>query len=196
MEVFLNDQKIGEEFGGNLIPNFWNDRKQVTFQVEGEGTVKIRTTRFWGSERRFKGLQQIANCNNSTVVPSHCAKPKPLTIARRSADPLRFDCWINQVYASAHFLDHQDAMTIAEPAIFPHVIAVGLNAGKYSVDQFERGAKPDLLIDGDGPISFRLPEVVADICEFLNEDSSLDMVAVRNKLLNIEVPVVADEQTA
>lgn len=200
MEVFLDDRKIGEEFGGDLIPNFWNDRKQVTFQVDGAGTVKIRTTRFWGADRRFKGLQELHAANHSTqdVIPFHCAKPHPFAEHRKPADPLRFDCWINQVQCSATFLDHQDSMTIAEPAIFPHVIAVGLNAGKYSFDQFERGAKPDLLIEGDGPISFRLPEIVAEIGDMLNEDPSLDMVAVRSRLLNVDAPEfeVVDEQTA
>lgn len=190
LEVFLDGNKLGEEFGGDLIPNFWNNRKQVTFQVDGPGTVTIRTTRFWGADRRFKGLQ-VAHNSAQNQDQFHCAKPRPINLHRR--DPLRFDCWINQ--ATAHFADHHDAMTIAEPAIFPHVIAVGLNQGKYSADQFERGAKPDLLIDGDGPVSFRLPEVVAEIARYLDEDPSLDMVAVRNRLLGIDI-AVADEQTA
>lgn len=187
MEVFINDYKVSEEFSADLIPNLWNDRKQVTFHVEGEGLVKIRTSRFWGADARYKDLCQFSSgliaANGRVDSPFHCAKKPPL-VAKKKVDLLRFDCWINRINCHTSFLDHYDPMTIAEPAIFPHVISVGLDGGNYSSDQLEIGAKPDLLIEGDGPVSFRLPEITAEIAAILAEDPTLDVVAVNNLVRN------------
>lgn len=182
LEVFLDGKKLGEEFSGNLVPNLWNNRKQVTFGVEGSGTVTIRTTRYWKADVRYGDLLALnAFCADSMAEqPFHCAKfSSPLTQQRKKVDNLRFDCWINQTNSGAEFTDHKDPMFVAEPAIFPHVIAVGLIAGLYAPDQAEATAKPDLLLEGEGPISFRLPEVTAAIAAFLAQDSSLDVVHVR-----------------
>ncbi|MDZ4837045.1 MAG: hypothetical protein SGJ27_24950 [Candidatus Melainabacteria bacterium] len=192
MEVFINDYKISEEFSADLIPNLWNDRKQVTFHVEGEGVVKIRTSRFWGADTRYRDLCQFSsgliaanaqNVDKEHASRLHCAKKPPL-VAKRKNDVLRFDCWINRIYCNSYFLDHYDQMTIAEPAIFPNVISVGLDGGNYSADQLEIGGKPDLLIDGDGPVSFRLPEITAEVAAYLSEDPTLDVVAVNNLVRN------------
>lgn len=182
LEVFLDGKKLGEEFSGNLVPNLWNNRKQVTFGVEGSGTVTIRTTRFWKADTRYGDLLALSELgsNSTSERPYHCAKPSGVSAQRKRIDSLRFDCWINQTTSGAEFIDHKDPMFIAEPAIFPHVIAVGLTAGLYAPDQTDPGAKPDVLIEGDGPISFRLPEVTAAIAAFLAEDPSLDVVRVRN----------------
>jgi hypothetical protein len=185
LEVFVDGKKLGEEFSGGLIPNLWNNRKQVTFGVEGSGTVTIRTTRFWKADTRYGdllGLNALLS-HSMTERPFHCAVPSTLSIQRR-VDNLRFDCWINQTGSGAKFLDHEDPMSIAEPAIFPHVIAVGLTSGLYSPDQADANAKPDLLIEGDGPISFRLPEVTAAIAKALAQDSSLDVVQVRKAVIS------------
>ncbi|MBY0548375.1 MAG: hypothetical protein K2W95_13850 [Candidatus Obscuribacterales bacterium] len=182
LEVFLDGKKLGEEFSANLVPNLWNNRKQVTIGVEGSGTVTIRTTRFWKADTRYCDLLalNVAGANSVGERPFHCAKPSIQPTPRKRVDNLRFDCWINQTNSGAKFLDHKDPMFIAEPAIFPNVIAVGLIGGLYSPDQGEPGAKPELLIEGDGPISFRLPEITAAIAKFLAEDSSLDVVQVRD----------------
>ncbi len=182
LEVFLDGKKLGEEFGGSLVPNLWNNRKQVTFGVDGSGTVTIRTTRFWKADTRYGDLLALSEFGANSVLerPFHCAKPSGVSTPRKRVDNLRFDCWINQTNSGAQFLEHKHPMFIAEPAIFPHVIAVGLIAGLYSPDQAEPSAKPDLLIDGEGPISFRLPEITAAIASFLAEDPSMDVVRVRN----------------
>ncbi len=192
LEVFLNGNKISEEFSGDLIPNLWNNRKQVTFNVEGEGIVKIRTSRFWGADSRYRDLMEFSRglissneaLDKEQASRSFCAKKPLLAVAKKKLDVMRFDCWINRVQCHSSFLDHYDPMTIAEPAIFPHVIGVGLNSGTYAPDQTEIGAKPDLLLDGDGPVSFRLPEITAEVAGYLSADPTLDVVAVNNLIRN------------
>lgn len=98
-----------------------------------------------------------------------------------SPEATRFDLWINH-QDDAVFTSHADPHLIAEPAVFPGVIAVGLAAGRYSSDQTESNAKPEVLLAGSGPVSFRLPEVVAEIASWLTEEPELDVVSVRQKL--------------
>lgn len=158
LEVFLNDRLVGREVSDHLAPNLWNNRKQVSMRVPGAGQVRFRISRFFRSDAGFGALAAI-----------------------------RFDCWVVQSDCGAVFLDHKDVMSIAEPAIFSHVIAVGLKSGEYAANQNEPGAKPELLLDGNGPISFRLPEVAARVAQMLSEDPALDVVAVRNKLIEARV---------
>lgn len=88
-----------------------------------------------------------------------------------------FECWL--ATGDARFVDHVDGTYIVEPAAFPSVIAVGLKAGNYSPNQKLPGQKPDVLIEGGGPISFRLPEVVWKVRRMLEEDPSLDALQVK-----------------
>lgn len=196
LEVFLNDFKIGQELSSHVGPNLWNNRKQVTIQVPGAGKVVFRTSRFFRSDAGFGGIaaahssqgaRRLSNVGHPlerSPDQAHLAvePTNPLVTSAPQLDPLRFDCWINQSDSRAMFLDHKDVMSIAEPAIFSHVIAVGLSSGEYAEDQNELGAKPDLLIEGPGPISFRLPEVAARVAAMLGHDPSLDVVAVRKLL--------------
>jgi hypothetical protein len=89
-----------------------------------------------------------------------------LRVKRHSAEPaaeaIRFDCWTLTSESSA-FHNYIDPVLIAEPAAFPQVISAGLTAGIYSPHQGIPGEKPDVLLDGPGPISFRLPEVTAAV---------------------------------
>jgi len=196
LEVFLNGRKIGEEYGCDLIPNFWNNRRQVTFHLDEPGEVKIRTTRFSPEEKpkgaSHQGLDLSLTSDEphaeTTSRPFRCVKAPALSLAKKqNSDDFRFDCWIHQGGYDAKFVNHKDAMVIAEPAIFPHVIGVGLQNGTYSANQNELGAKPDILIEGDGPISFRLPEVVADIADQLAADPTLDVEAILNGLRRVAV---------
>ena len=91
-----------------------------------------------------------------------------------------FECWL--ATGDARFLDHIDDTYIVEPAAFPSVIAVGLKGGRYAPDQEKPGCKPDVLIDGGGPISFRLPEVVVKVARMLEADPNLDALQVRDLL--------------
>jgi len=88
-----------------------------------------------------------------------------------------FECWL--ATGNARFLDHIDDTYIVEPAALPSVIAVGLKAGNYSSAQRLPGHKPDVLIDGGGPISFRLPEVVGKVRRILEDNPNLDALQVK-----------------
>lgn len=87
-----------------------------------------------------------------------------------------FECWLT---GEARFLNHVDETLVVEPAALPDVIAVGLMKGLYSPDQKLPGQKPDVLIPGDGPISFRLPEVVVKVARMLEENADLDSLQVK-----------------
>jgi hypothetical protein len=88
-----------------------------------------------------------------------------------------FECWLQA--GDARFLNHVDDTYIVEPAAFPSVIAVGFKAGNYSQAQKLPGHKPDVLIDGGGAISFRLPEVVVKVARILEDNPNLDALQVK-----------------
>jgi hypothetical protein len=90
----------------------------------------------------------------------------------------RFDCWVASDGLAA-FVNHVDATLIGEPAIFPQVLSVGLRGGSYSPTQALPGGKPDILLEGAGPISFRLPEVTASVANLLTPEPRLDVNGVR-----------------
>jgi len=91
-----------------------------------------------------------------------------------------FECWL--ATGNARFLNHVDDTYIVEPAAFASVIAVGLKAGRYAPNQQDQDSKPDVLLDGGGPISFRLPEVTVKVAHMLEADPSLDALQVMAKL--------------
>lgn len=137
--------------GTNVPFNIWNQRQQQTFWVHGQGSVELVFERRTGSD--------------TACGDSQCAQ--------------RFDVWLTSD-RSASFLNYVDPTLIAEPAIFPHVIAVGLRNGSYAPDQAAAGTKPDVLLPGAGPISFRAPELTAAIGRLLMEsDTDLDVEQVR-----------------
>jgi hypothetical protein len=92
----------------------------------------------------------------------------------------RFDCWV--VAGEGRFLNHVDAELVAEPAVFAQVIAVGLVDKQYSPHQQEAHAKPDLLLHGQGPVSFRVPEVVVACARILENQPDMDVTAVLAQL--------------
>ncbi|MBY0372740.1 MAG: hypothetical protein K2Q23_02020 [Bryobacteraceae bacterium] len=94
---------------------------------------------------------------------------------------IAFDCWLVES-EGAEFLAFVNPELVAEPAVFPHVIGVGLVKGEYSPNQREPGAKPDVLIEEDGPISFRLPRLTALVAGWLKDEPALDVVAIRKRL--------------
>lgn len=96
-------------------------------------------------------------------------------------EKLRCDCWVRGE-ESARFHNYVDAHLVVEPAVFQHVIATGLRSGNYAPNQNQAGAKPDVLVDGNGPISFRTPEVTAAIARLLQARHGLDVDDVRGLL--------------
>ncbi|MBY0372742.1 MAG: hypothetical protein K2Q23_02030 [Bryobacteraceae bacterium] len=156
LEVFVNGRVHSRHLGAQIQPNLWNGKRQVKVAIEGDAEVTLAVSRFWHGDSAEESSHALFDC-------------------------ISFDCWINRS-EGAVFLDHISSELIAEPAVFPHVIAVGLVDGKYSPTQEQPGKKPDVLLSGAGPISFRLPEVAARVARLLRQDPSLDMVAVSEKL--------------
>lgn len=86
----------------------------------------------------------------------------------QSSSTLKCDGWI--VNENAAFLAHVDKRAIAEPAAFPVVIAVGFSNRLYSPNQRQLRSKPEILLRGDGMLSFRVPEVTARATRILSEN--------------------------
>ncbi len=183
LEVRLDSKLLLSTVARSVFANLWNRRKQVSFVIEGAGTVLIRTSRFWnaGTDGKLpvRGTSWSLAFDNKVKATHRDQRP--------TEDPMRFDCWISRQDGRAGFVDHKDAMTVAEPALFRHVVAVGLKGGRYAPNQNEPGAKPDVLLPGVGPVSFRLPEVVARVAGMLAQDQSLDVVAVLRRLRESKV---------
>lgn len=103
------------------------------------------------------------------------------TTGGEDAQPIAFQCW-SQDSEHAYFLSHVDPLLVVEPAVFPDVIAVGLQHGTYNPRQAEVGQKPDVLVPGDGPISFRAPELAALVATMLEAEPGLGVQQVRDRL--------------
>ncbi len=118
--------------------------------------------------------------NGRQQLTFHVEGDGELTFVMRMAagEASRFDLWVVDG-GSATFSNLVDVTLVAEPAVFPFVIAAGLRAGKYANDQETIGAKPDVLMEGFGAISFRLPELVAFAACALEENPALDVDGVR-----------------
>jgi hypothetical protein len=87
------------------------------------------------------------------------------------------------VYAEgARFRNWVSPHLIPEPACFPHVIAVGLQASTYSPTQKEPGKKPEVLLPGSGQISFRIPEITALVGQMLENYPGLDVDGLKTML--------------
>lgn len=150
LEVHRNGEFVFSLSSQNVSPNLWNGRRQQTFLVGGAGLVSLTLTRLPGDTA----------CGDCT-----CAQ--------------RFDCWVTSD-GSASFLDHVDPVLVAEPAVFEQVIAVGLRTGSYGPNQAQSGVKPDVLLPGGGPISFRAPELTAAIAMLLrNGHDDLDVDGIK-----------------
>jgi hypothetical protein len=132
----------------------WNARKQHTFTVHGEGYVEF-VMELFASGTTDDGINEGA---------------------------LRFDVWAPSDM-TATFLNRIDHELISEPACFSEVIAVGLRRGVYAADQTVVGAKPEVLLPGGEQISFRTPEVTAEVARMLRDaDGDLDVDEVRRRL--------------
>lgn len=153
LTVLLNGEVVQRADGRYIPENFWNHRQQLTFWVEGEGHVQFIIKREHGT---------ATTCGDS-------------------ASAQRFDVWI--AAGDAAFLNHVDPTLISEPAVFPNVLSAGLRSGTYCPTQMSTGSKPDVLLPGNGPISFRAPEVAAAIARLLMESAAgLDVDQVRSLL--------------
>lgn len=95
--------------------------------------------------------------------------------------PTRFDIFISRSQ-EACFYNYVDDELVSEPACLPHVIAVGLQSGSYGTCCVNGVSKPEIKLAGNGPISFRTPEVTALVASMLESDPTLGIAQVRQKL--------------
>ena len=166
LEVYRNGDLLKRYLSTDIVPNLWNGRRQVTFSVDGPGSISLKVSRFWESRETPENESEgITIGGVASLVPER----------------LSFDCWIDHQSAGS-FLNHVNFDLVAEPAVFHDVVAVGLEGGVYSPSQEEEGCKPDSLLAGSGPISFRLPSVVARIAGWLRDDPLLTVSEVKEKL--------------
>jgi len=99
-------------------------------------------------------------------------------IALADGAPARFDIFISRE-DGARFSNFIDTELVSEPAVFSQVIAVGLENGFYGDCQVQNLTKPDVLLPGDGPISFRTPEVTYRLSRLLSASAPMDVVSAR-----------------
>lgn len=92
--------------------------------------------------------------------------------------PLRCDCFCND---NGRFANYVDPRLVSEPACFPHVIATGLRFSSYGQGHSDSN-KPEMLVDGEGPISFRTPEVTMAAARILLANPTFDVDQVRAAL--------------
>ena len=155
---------------GKDAPKDWNlsvyqgDRQ--VYQVDGTNIEP----NFWNDR------QQITFRSQSDGEPTR------FELSRLGNDPrpLAFDFWVQE--GKTAFLDHLNKTLISEPAVFPDVVAVGLKDGTYAPDQEILGHKPNVLVPGDGPVSFRTPEVTLAIGKMLKANPNLDAPQVQKLL--------------
>lgn len=175
------------------------DQSRAVIEVYQKGTTQYNLWESSGSSidwilRIFHGEHLVA-VHHGKEIPSNFWNNKQqltfavageglvtLVVTRGNSDgkdkDSRFDCWVvNSGVAS--FMDHVDPTLICEPAIFPQVLSVGLRGGSYSSNQASPGGKPDVLVEGAGAISFRLPEVTAAVASLLDGDHRLGIDEVR-----------------
>lgn len=153
LTVMVNSTVIGRHDASYIPDNVWNQRKQLKVPVPGAGKVEFVLYR-----ERAPHLEKSA-----------------------FGIPQRFDCWVEA--GDGRFLDHIDPVAISEPSAFAEVLAIGLQTGKYAPDQLQPGAKPDVLLSGGGPISFRIPVISATVAGLLNNGyHHLDVVGIKSIL--------------
>jgi hypothetical protein len=155
---------------GKDAPRDWNlsvyEGKRQIYNVDA-GSVEPN---IWNSRQQLTFRSQIEG------------EPSRIVLSRSGTDPrpLSFDYWVQEGKAS--FLDHVNPTLISEPAVFPDVLAVGIKNLKYSPTQFEPGQKPNVLLDGDGPVSFRTPEVTVAVGKMLRNNPGLDALQIQKLL--------------
>ncbi|MCC7531598.1 MAG: hypothetical protein IT342_24050 [Candidatus Melainabacteria bacterium] len=152
----VSDEDVQEDW----VLEVWRDGRVVMRQDGAFVPVN-----FWNGRKQLQF--SLEGTGNVTLV---------VRLKEGASGERGFECWLQA--GDARFLNHVDDTYIVEPAAFPSVIAVGLKAGKYSPKQKLPGHKPDVLVDGGGPISFRLPEVVIKVARILEDNGDLDALQV------------------
>lgn len=127
----------------------------------------------------FKGEDLPGNLWNNRQqlkfeVPGEGQVTFEFVIPSAASEVVACDIWVmDQVSSRFNTDEYIDNRLVSEPAVFANVIATGLSKGSYADDQALAGSKPDVLVEGDGPISFRTPEVTARVAVLLADDPTL-----------------------
>ncbi len=162
--------------------NFWSDTTEDgdwVLEVYAAGKLHSRHVGRQIATNMWNGRHQVkVTVDGEADVALKVIRPQG---DHNRQDVISFDCWVTES-PGAKFLAHVNSELLPEPAVFPHVIAVGFANGQYSSQQRQLGGKPDVLVEGDGQISFTLPRVTALAASWLAADPTLDAVAVRERL--------------
>jgi hypothetical protein len=174
-------RKIGAWQPGATTYNVWVDRK--TDNVGGRNfalEVRLDDVQVF-TQRGCQLSPNFWNGKQQSTIKVEGRGIVEFAFESDERDSTRFDIYISADSDSAqeqsHFCDCLDSELISEPAVFPHVLAVGLKTGSYGAKD-----KPDVLLDGFGPISFRTPEVTYALSQalvakpWLDSDSAIAFV--------------------
>lgn len=167
--------------GGTTSYNFWTKvasgsdedaQEDWILEVWRDGRLVMRQDGAFVPVNFWNGRKQLQFSLEGTGNVTLAVRLKNGASAERG-----FECWL--ATGDARFLNHVDDTYIVEPAAFPSVIAVGFKTGSYSPNQKLQGKKPDVLVDGGGAISFRLPAVVVKVVRILEDNPELDAIQVK-----------------
>lgn len=151
--------------------NFWSGKSHQRWwlRVSLDGRVMNLfagegiPTNIWNDRQQLK-----------FTVPGNGTVTFEFVIPETDAAPLTCDVWTVDDESSRFTTEqHVNKNVVSEPAVFANVVATGLRGGAYAIDQEVFGHKPDILIEGEGPLSFRTPEVTARVVQLLAADAKL-----------------------
>ncbi len=155
---------------GKNAPRDWSlsvyEGRRLIHAVDG----KQLEPNFWNNRQQVTFRSWIDNPDTRFVLQRTGADPRPLS----------FDFFVQE--GNATFKNHINPELISEPAVFPHVVSVGIKDMSYSPSQTTLGAKPDVLLPGNGPVSFRTPEITHAIGQMLKANPELDATQVQKLL--------------
>lgn len=169
--------------------NFWVDRLSAI-------TSQNQSSKDWFLEV-FLGGQKVLEMDGKDLPDNFWNMRQQLTFSlegrgelklqlnNRSASEIRFDCYIDKNdVGQALFLDNLDNDLVCEPAVLSQVIAVGLAEGQYGSPVVKGISKPEIRVEGSGPISFRAPEIVFRVAQMLKAEPDLTTGDVRDRLIS------------
>jgi len=155
LEVCLDGRQLFTCRGLDLVPNLWNGKQQLTFEVSAGQRSEVTF--------KLSLLEQVEHVEHVDGVA-------------------KFDLFISRE-EGAYFKNCVDSELVCEPALFDTVIAVGLKGASYGTCRVSGWQKPEILLEGSGPISFRTPEVTFALVKMLRLNPELDVPTAREGLM-------------
>jgi hypothetical protein len=176
----------------NLLLNRLSQEGRVEDQVKGDESRAGGSVVDFDLQVKINGWDVLA-CRGKDLVPNLWNGKQQFTfevdgvgdvqfaISLAPGPTARFDMFISRE-EGARFSNFIDSELVSEPAILSEVIAVGLEGAAYGSCHVKGIAKPELLLSGPGPISFRTPEVTFALTRLLADNPALDLPAARAEL--------------